>query len=1465
MTIKQQLIPLRIGKGLLSLVALFVMLLAPQRAWATVFTTSTLAEATEGDAKYTWTVEGLGAFSVNPKYDWDENGVTMSSNPIGITVGGYYGCTLSLKGAVPNDPDNYNNIIYKVKIIGVNDNSDITVKLDKSSGDPVTFIASTVPGEFYVPNSVIWASNEELSIEVGKECTITGIEVYRSTVSTETSYGFQGNPISNGPIQGALQEDQTIAINLFNYQGYYYPLYVNGSTNTSTNITYSSSNESVATVSSDGSVNIKKTGSTTIIATVQDNDDNLTFGYTLTVNFPAPTISPNGGHQLANAEITFGYEGATNTPDFKYKWGENGETISYGTAHPTVQTGTLTAWVEVMPSGSQTAIKSEEATATFTAVGGTSYGLTVGGVPVTSENYDNVLGDERQDHQVTFDNDSHKLTLNNANLNGNIVSNIDLEVEFIGSNHIDLPAGSGDYALVGNGTANLSFTNTGKDVNPLTIMYGNGLMSNWGTESVDVNTEERDEKDDWWLNSYTGTSCEFKLMYNEKFDLWIGKDENTQIQVCNFNKDNVVNDNSWDHSVSFEPATEYSPATLILNSYQSETNTTQPFITNGISELDIMLKGNNQIHSGPLFLTKSGTDNSDNTVTFTTDLENPGNLTIRAHGEEGVDWHSGHTINYENGLMKLSEYYDGEYFANTVMIEMPESFGISVAGTLVTPNNMTNVLSDDNNYKVSFDPNTNTLNMKGATVVGDIETSIDNLIISLSENNTLTGSIKYTGDSETASLSFDANLGRANSASLTLSTESQEIGVVSGFNTVSVNAPLETTVTDWTNTVKSATITAECYDIRVAGVLITKGNKENVLGTPEGTAPTVSFTPAEGNDPATLTLNNATIDLTKYESSGIIYQGTANLTIKLVGANSIKVQYNCEPIIYDVYPLPNTIPTLTFERGSSPCSLELQTSGNDPVIRYFGNVLGVNGIKDATDNVATDNLLKLDSEVAVTYTQENGLHTVQGNETTPVTSAKIVSVLKDPEFCFSDSENSAIADGDTISYYYGYEQTLPVLKRWENGYTSDLSGFTITYTSSNENVATISNTGVITIVGGGWAKIQASIEATGDYAADEAWFTMEVIPAVPQVSIDKVSIEEGGAYFTGQKLKIKTDAQGGDLYYSYGYEKDESKRTPYDGEEISLPKGEYLFYPYTRCGTGENSIWSDNWPIELYVYDEPTIISEDEGDYVGDIEVEITNLPNPPHRDNVSVTAYYYLGDDDDNEENDIRYTAGDKITVRESTKLNVYLLVEGDSGKRYKTKVIERQYTIKDIPLDVTAADFHNHWMTYYHNENGNVGLPENQNIGAYVATSISGNEIVVTQIKSIPRGEPVLLNNETTTTTDNVFGQDVQGNLLKHATEAVQLDEECDYYGLYNGAFERVKTIPAGKNYLMVSNAVVPGGHAPKLTIVFDNEATGVNDVRSKMEDVRGDIYDLQGRKVQKPSKKGLYINKGHKVVVK
>ena len=42
------------------------------------------------------------------------------------------------------------------------------------------------------------------------------------------------------------------------------------------------------------------------------------------------------------------------------------------------------------------------------------------------------------------------------------------------------------------------------------------------------------------------------------------------------------------------------------------------------------------------------------------------------------------------------------------------------------------------------------------------------------------------------------------------------------------------------------------------------------------------------------------------------------------------------------------------------------------------------------------------------------------------------------------------------------------------------------------------------------------------------------------------------------------------------------------------------------------------------------------------------------------------------------------------------------------------------------------------------------------------------------------------------------------------------------------------------------------------------GVADVRGKMSEGRGEVFDLQGRHVSKPTK-GLYIVNGKKVVIK
>lgn len=70
----------------------------------------------------------------------------------------------------------------------------------------------------------------------------------------------------------------------------------------------------------------------------------------------------------------------------------------------------------------------------------------------------------------------------------------------------------------------------------------------------------------------------------------------------------------------------------------------------------------------------------------------------------------------------------------------------------------------------------------------------------------------------------------------------------------------------------------------------------------------------------------------------------------------------------------------------------------------------------------------------------------------------------------------------------------------------------------------------------------------------------------------------------------------------------------------------------------------------------------------------------------------------------------------------------------------------------------------------------------------------------------------------------------------------------------------LAANKAYLAVPTAA--GARIQSLW--FDSETTGVSDVRSKMKDGRGEVFDLQGHRVVQPIK-GMYIVDSKKVVIK
>ena len=187
-----------------------------------------------------------------------------------------------------------------------------------------------------------------------------------------------------------------------------------------------------------------------------------------------------------------------------------------------------------------------------------------------------------------------------------------------------------------------------------------------------------------------------------------------------------------------------------------------------------------------------------------------------------------------------------------------------------------------------FYPKTNTLHLEGFGYSDIIKSQLANLIIEVSGSGNTPTAILYEGSSDGTLLIKNAPSSSSTVNKLTLQNSTG--AVISGFSTVTLdglyfltpNYPSETTSSDWTPTVKEAIITNE-YGITVAGVAVTTTNSSNVLGTPDGTEPTVSYDPT-GN---VLTLNgyNGT-----YTAGDFIVSNLSDgLTVNLKGSNSVKV------------------------------------------------------------------------------------------------------------------------------------------------------------------------------------------------------------------------------------------------------------------------------------------------------------------------------------------------------------------------------------------------------------------------------------------------------------------------------------------------------------------------------------------------------------------------------------------------
>lgn len=184
---------------------------------------------------------------------------------------------------------------------------------------------------------------------------------------------------------------------------------------------------------------------------------------------------------------------------------------------------------------------------------------------------------------------------------------------------------------------------------------------------------------------------------------------------------------------------------------------------------------------------------------------------------------------------------------------------------------------------------------------------------------------------------------------------------------------------------------------------------------------------------------------------------------------------------------------------------------------------------------------------------------------------------------------------------------------------------------------------------------------------------------------------------------------------------------------------------------------------------------------------------------------------------------------------------------------------------VEVTAAGYATYTSDY------NLDFSETT-IKAYTAKFESG-KIVLTQIKKVAAGTPVVLYCEggKTESIPMLAGEadDATGNQLVRGTGAeVATEGEGVTNYILNNVDNKIGFYKANNQKVAKNRAYLPvsgGSDGARLTIVFADDATGIDASLVNSEEVSNEeIYNLNGQRVVN-AKKGLYIIGGKKKVIK
>lgn len=1081
----------------------------------------------------------------------------------------------------------------------------------------------------------------------------------------------------------------------------------------------------------------------------------------------------------------------------------------------------------------------------------TYYNIEVWGTEVSSGNCDDILKDQGFEGRITYDATNNILTFDNADIQdyqelGAVKFSIEnLNVRLIGENHID-----NGFEYNGSGTGTVTFLSDGGEANCLIFdNLDNTADISYRFDNCTI-TNEFNGTNEWKLALKTVNEYA-QYVYIYRLNTYGITIAGTPVTSANAS---AITGTGISGTVSYDVTTN----TLTLNGA-----TISGKIESGLDALTIEFIGANELtgtsgyitstnNSAPLTL--KGVTNSTAT-TSTLSLNNSVGVTaisgFASATYDGAYLTASRAARYVSGTDAGIKDIEGG-IVQLVTITTTPHYPLWVKSTQVTPDNKNNVLGDQGEATVSFDYDSRVLTLNGANFSNSnaIESNLDYLIIKLKGDNSVTtyiyGHSVICSGVETATLTIAKDATATGEVTLSMAAGGNPLPpVIRGFASVSLtglNFASKTGSTIGATTTTDAVLTsATIYPLWVGGTLVTGARTS---GTDATTSNIVWEYDAASNK---LTLTN----YNKTDNDGHAFiSNMANLNVHLVGNNSVSPnsQISTDKAFYTTY----TDATLTFSTDESNMGT-LNASGYDIFCEGFRTVNGI-------------------------YCN-NGLGYYPGTREIKAKATPTIKFAKRDQGTGDEiSPTEYVGADETIQTAIGYVFKAPN-PTFDNGYEifPDSTRYVYSYsvdgvvefptTGTNTNNPTRTDYGEINLLKAGTVTITCTFPGNMQNNPCSASYTLQIDKGNANLAYNATT---SNAY-----IDLSGNGQWGVPNGAGGAAPVLTKPTNVTAITYTSSNTNVATVSstgdVTPIGAGETTITAtlsndDNYNNTSTSYDltvmVPATISFANATAsmlnTGTYTQTATTVPTgstitySSSNNNVNVDANGQVTISNPSFYGPVTITATVTAVPAANPQL-YYVLANEPAFQATYTLNVAKNFDISSIFTDASM-----NYATCILSEQ----LTKPDGLKVYYITGTNGNTVTTQEIDYLPYGIPILLE-KTAATIGSVTARTdsssvVSGNILQYATSNV--NTTGSQYILYKNEFVKATgTILSGKCYLQITTNLPTRG----VLGIGNDGSTAIEgiDVEATEDE---EWYDLQGRRIQKPTKAGIYIKNGKKIVV-